>query len=182
MPFCKNCGASVSGQFCPQCGTPMAAPAGGAPQGQPTPPPAAPAQAPPQGYYAAAPQPAPAAAAPGLQDNVAALLSYTFIGAIIFLVVAPYNTKKFVRFHAFQGLFYWIGAMIVSFGYSIVVRILIRAIWSVTSAFGMLSLLGLVGTLLQLAFLAIAILLAVKAYQGQMYKLPIIGDLAEKQA
>src|SRR5258707_11585184 len=51
---------------------------------------------------------AAAAAAPassGLNDNVAGLLAYLFIPAIIFLVLEPFNRNPFVRFHAFQGLF-----------------------------------------------------------------------------
>ena len=43
----------------------------------------------------------------GMADNVAGMLAYvTIIPAIIFLVVEPYNKSRFVRFHAFQCLFF----------------------------------------------------------------------------
>ena len=48
---------------------------------------------------------APAAPAEGLSDTAAGALAYiTFIPAIIFLVMPPYNTKPFIRFHAFQSI------------------------------------------------------------------------------
>ena len=63
----------------------------------------------------------PAAAGGGLTDNVAGMLAYvTIIPAIIFLVMAPYNRSRFVRFHAFQSIFFavawtvlWIALTIV---------------------------------------------------------------------
>src|SRR6185437_2632978 len=58
---------------------------------------------PPPNYQAAA------APAEGLSDTAAGALAYiTIIPAIIFLVVAPYNTKPFVRFHAFQSIGFYV--------------------------------------------------------------------------
>src|SRR4051794_31458654 len=51
---------------------------------------------------------AAAPASSGLNDNVAGLLAYLALPAIIFLVLEPFNKNKFVRFHAFQGLFLWL--------------------------------------------------------------------------
>ena len=43
----------------------------------------------------------------GLEDNVAGMLAYiTIIPAIIFLVVEPFNKRRFVRFHSFQSIFF----------------------------------------------------------------------------
>src|SRR5579864_6094183 len=58
----------------------------------------------------------------GLTDNVAGMLAYvTIVPAIIFLVMEPYNKSRFVRFHAFQNIFFhaawivlWIALMILS--------------------------------------------------------------------
>lgn len=171
MAFCKNCGAPVEGQFCAKCGTPAAAPAAGA---APAPPPAQPyAQA------AATPAAQPTPAAGGLTDNLAGLLCYVlgFITGVLFLVLEPYNRNKFIRFHAFQSLFLslaWIAAWIVL---SIIGGILMAAL-----PFSMWWLWSIVNMVIVLAFLAVWVFLMIKAYQGQRFKLPVIGDLAEKQA
>jgi uncharacterized membrane protein len=174
MPFCKNCGASVSGAFCPQCGTPAAAPT--APAGGAYTPPAAPPQAP-AANYGAAPQPAPAAA--GLTDNVAAMLCYVpaLISGIIFLVLEPYKNNKFIRFHAFQSIFF--GAAVIAIE---IVLGIIRSIVFSTISFSVWGLWVLITQLVWLGFFAIWVFLLIKAYQGQKFKLPVIGDLAEKQA
>ncbi len=164
MPFCKNCGSPVEGQFCAKCG----APAGGPAPGAYTPPPAQPQQ------YGSAPAPPPAQAG-GLTDNVAGLLCYVagFITGIIFLAIAPYNQSKFVRFHAWQAILFsgawfafWVVeaiiAMILPWSLSIIISLLSFVIW--------------------LGGMVIWVLLMVKAYQGQRWKLPIVGDIAEKQA
>lgn len=110
----------------------------------------------------------------GLQQNIAGLLCYiTFIPAIIFLVVEPYNKNRFIRFHAFQCLFLTAASLIINIGFSIIVNLLP----------GFLSLIvSLLGLIIPLAFLAIWLLAIFKAYNNEMYKLPIIGDLAEQQA
>ncbi len=123
-------------------------------------------------YQQPAYQPQPQSS--GLQQNIAGLLCYiTFIPAIIFLVVEPYNKNRFIRFHAFQCLFLTAASFIINIGFSIVVNLMPGVIG------GLLSLLGL---LIPLAFLAIWLLVVFKAYNNEMYKLPIIGDLAEQQA
>jgi len=105
-----------------------------------------------------------------MAENVAGMLAYfTIIPAILFLLIEPFNRNRFVRFHAFQCLF-TCGALIV-----------LQIVLSIFShilpifMFGIWSLLGL-------AELALWILLVFKAYQHEMFKLPIVGDMAEKQA
>ena len=118
MAFCANCGAQVEGRFCQKCGAPVAggAPMGGAPMG------GAPMGAGAPGG-AAAPEFQPQAASAGLSDNAAGAICYLlgFITGILFLVLAPYNQSRSVRFHAFQSIFFniawfvlWIGIAIVS--------------------------------------------------------------------
>ena len=110
--------------------------------------------------------PAPAPASGGMPDNTAGMLAYiTIIPAIIFLVMEPYNKRPFVRFHAFQCLFLGLAAF---------------------AAQVVLSIIPIVGWML-IPFVALATLVAaiwclIKANQGQKFKLPIIGDFAEKQA
>jgi uncharacterized membrane protein len=108
----------------------------------------------------------------GMADNVAGMLAYiTIIPAIIFLVMAPYNRSRFVRFHSFQSIFFAVAWTIL---------------WIALSFVGMIPVVGwlsiLIWPLLGLGGLIIWIILLLKANQGQMFKLPMIGDIAEKQA
>jgi len=100
----------------------------------------------------------------GMQPNIAALLSYLlgFITGIIFYLIEKEN--KFVRFHAMQAM--------IAFGALFVLQIVLGFI----PVIGLI-LLPLVG----IASLVIWIILMIKAYQGEKFKLPIVGDIAEKQ-
>lgn len=161
MAFCPNCGTQVGegAVFCPHCGKAVGQPnASGAS--------AAPAPAPVTGYSNAT----SAAPAAPLAENIAGMLAYfTIIPAIVFLLLEPYNRNRFVRFHCFQCLFA-VGALIVlHIGLGIIgsfVPLLALPIWA----------------LLGLAELALWLLLVFKAYQHEMFKLPVIGDMAERQA
>ncbi len=157
MVFCANCGASVEGKFCARCGTSVGT---------------APTQAAePQG----APYTAPVASASGMTDNVAAALCYVLglITGIVFLVLAPYNQNKFIRFHAFQAIFFHVAFIVLT---------LAEMMIGLMMPIGMLVMMSLLSTLIWLGAVVVWILLLVKAYQGERFKLPIIGDLAEKQA
>ena len=119
----------------------------------------------------------PAASGSGLADNVAGLLVYLIgILAIVFLLIEPFNKNKFIRFHCFQCLFFW-AAYIACF----IVLMVLSFILGMIPVVG-----GIVAFLLWMALwlgaVVVWILLMVKAYQNQMWKLPFIGDLAEKQA
>jgi uncharacterized membrane protein len=169
MPFCRNCGSPVDGQFCAKCGTPIAASAPGAS----VPPPPAQPQA--QAY---APPAAPPAAT-GMADNVASALCYVLglITGILFLVLAPYNQNKTVRFHAFQSIFFNVALIALAIAGGIVTTIL----GAVLSLLGTLVSL-LVWFVVWIGGLIVWIVLMVKAYSGQKWVLPIIGPIADKQA
>jgi uncharacterized membrane protein len=112
------------------------------------------------------------ASAGGMTDNVAGMLAYfTIIPAIIFLVMEPYNKNRFIRFHSWQCLFFAGALFVLHIGLSIFTFVPILAL--ITFPLHLLVSLG--GFILW-------IILLIKANQGQMYKLPVIGDLAEKQA
>jgi uncharacterized membrane protein len=157
MAFCANCGAEVQGRFCAKCGTPLST--ASTDPGNAAPPPGA--------------QPYQSPQAGGLTDNVAGALCYIvglFTG-ILFLVLAPYNRNRFVRFHAFQAIFLhvaWIGLWIA------------HTIISITLGGWLLS--SLLWTVVGLGGLVVWVLCMVKAYSNERFKLPVIGDLAEKQA
>jgi uncharacterized membrane protein len=115
---------------------------------------------------------APAGTGAGLADNVAGMLAYfTIIPAIIFLVLEPYNRSRFVRFHAWQSIIFNVAWWILWIGLRIVVHI---------PLLGFLSL--LVWPLVGLGGLIVWIILVLKANKGEMFKLPVLGDLAQQQA
>jgi uncharacterized membrane protein len=114
----------------------------------------------------------PVAVTSGMADNVAGMLVYiTFIPAIIFLVTPPYNQSRFIRFHSFQSIFLFVAVVAIQIGLSVLT--IVPFLIFITAPLHMLVALGA---------LVVWIILLLKANQGQMYKLPIIGDLAEKQA
>ena len=99
----------------------------------------------------------------GMNQNVAGLLCYLagWITGLIFFLIEKEN--RFVRFHAMQS--------IITFG-------------SLTVIFMILGFIPFVGWVLMpilgIVQLVLWIVLMVKAYQGQLFKLPVIGDMAEK--
>jgi uncharacterized membrane protein len=114
----------------------------------------------------------PAMSQSGLTDNAAGGLAYvTIIPAIVFLAIAPYNRNSFVRFHAWQSIFFTVACIAIDIALMVVGRLPFLG-------FMTLFLWPLVG----LAFLIVWIIVLIKAFNGERYKLPIIGDLAEKQA
>lgn len=119
----------------------------------------------------AVPPTAASTQAAGLTENVAAALCYSLglITGILFLVLAPYNQNRNIRFHAFQSIFFHVACIIILIGWNIV-----------SLVFGWL--LGLISPLLLIGFFVLWLVLIIKAYQGQRLVLPIIGPLAEKQA
>jgi uncharacterized membrane protein len=182
MAFCANCGAEVQGRFCAKCGSPVGA---GAPPPPPPPeqPQASAYQAPPQQSYVPPQQgytapPNAGLQAGGLTDNMAAALCYVLglITGILFLVVAPYNQNRLIRFHAFQSIF-------VNLAY--VAAMIVLAVIT-----GILRMIPFVGVMLSfvlypivgLCFFALWLVLMYKAYNGERWVLPIVGPLAEKQA
>ena len=113
----------------------------------------------------------------GMEANVAGLLSYAFgwITGLIFFLIEKEN--KFVRFHAFQSIVVFGGLCVLQ----IAIGIFISAI-ATMGAGAIIPLFMVINNLVMLAMLILWILLMVKAYQGEKFKLPIAGDMAEKNA
>ena len=124
----------------------------------------------------------------GLDGNVAAALGYPIgIIAIISLIIEKEN--RFVRFHAVQSLLLfalWIVFVVVLSIISIILGFILGAAANAAGgAGGLVSLVFslitfLVWLVLPLLFLAVLIFAAVKAYGGSTFKMPIIGNMAEK--
>lgn len=99
-----------------------------------------------------------------MEPNIAGALCYLvgFITGIIFLLLEKEN--RFVRFHAMQS--------IVTYGFFFVLEFV-------------LSFIPIIGWLISLLLAPLGfilwILLMYKAYQGEMFKLPVVGDFAEQQ-
>jgi uncharacterized membrane protein len=123
--------------------------------------------------------PAPSAASAGMTSNVAGALAYVlgFITGIIFLVLDPFKNDKFVKFHAFQSIFF----SVVVIGFSIVWAILSVILGLISMGF-LAGIMFLISLLIHLVFLCAWAFLIYKAYQNELYKAPIIGALAAKQA
>ncbi|MEW6423829.1 MAG: DUF4870 domain-containing protein [Bacillota bacterium] len=101
----------------------------------------------------------------GLEENIAGLLCYLlgFITGFVFLVLE--KESSFVKFHALQSTIAFGGLFIVSL------------------VLGFIPFLGwLIDLLISLFSLVLWIICMVKAYQGEMFKLPVAGEIAAKQA
>lgn len=109
----------------------------------------------------------------GLSDNAAGGLAYiTLIPAIVFLIIEPFKKSSYVRFHAWQSIFFFVAWAVIDILVGVVQNIVPNVV------FLTLTVLQLVG----LAIFLVWIFVFVSAFGGKRLKLPIIGDLAEKQA
>ncbi len=108
-----------------------------------------------------------------LPARLVGALAYGLIPTAIFLFVEPYKSNRFARFHSFQSL----GLLGAGIAAGVV-------LWIVGSVIGLLSVLPLffVSMLVGLGFVVLWMVLVVKALQGEMLKLPLVGDLAEQLA
>jgi uncharacterized membrane protein len=105
--------------------------------------------------------------APSVDPRLSALLSYlfAFVGGIIFFATAK---NSYVRFHAMQSILLSATFIVLMIGINIISLII--------PFFVIISF----DWILYLIFFAITVVMLIKAYQGSQYKLPILGDLAEK--
>lgn len=117
----------------------------------------------------------------GLDANVGALICYigNFVCALgliySIIVIVQDKTNKLTRFHAFQSILLTVVAFVLYF---------VAMIITVAGAAANSSIISLLGTLIYLVIalglLVAVILCAIKAFQGQIFKLPVVGDMADK--
>jgi uncharacterized membrane protein len=171
MSFCQTCGTSMpdGSAACPACGASQGVAAsstapGAMPGSVPSPMPGA------------MPGAIPAA---GLTPNVAGALAY-LVGAItgiLFLVIDPFKADRFVRFHAFQSIFFnlvWIGFWIVW----MILGVMLGAI-----SHGLFFIIQLpINLLITVGGFCLWAYLMYSAYQGKTFQLPVIGAMAASQA
>ena len=124
----------------------------------------------------------------GLDGNVAAALGYP-IGIIAIICLIMEKENRFVKFHALQSILLHVGFIVVAIALWIIGFILIIAgvaasaatsSGAIGSLLGML--IGLVWLVVVVAYLGGLIFAAVKSYGGAQFKLPVIGNMAEKFA
>jgi uncharacterized membrane protein len=118
----------------------------------------------------------------GLDENVAALLSYVFgwLSGLIFLLLE--KESRLVRFHAMQSILLNVLSVVIGIVLWIVTFIFVLIASQLAGFLG--TIVGLLATLIWIAF-CVGLLIAwvmclIKAYQGLFFKLPVIGDFAEK--
>jgi uncharacterized membrane protein len=184
LTSCPHCAAQMPGTaaFCPGCGRPMLKQPmpGESMPGESTPGQSELAQ-PELGQSELAQPTATEERAQGrvgaLPENIAGVLAYfTFVPAVVFLVLDPYNKNRFVRFHSVQCLLLWAAA-----GLFAIALKLASVVLFIIPLLGPL-LVYLVSTVVGLAAVVIWVVLVVKAFQGEMFKLPMLGDFAAQQA
>jgi uncharacterized membrane protein len=171
---CPVCHTEVGSQtsFCHQCGAPLSAAAGGA-SGESTP---VETGVPPPSYPPPAYAGQPVAASAGLSENAAAAIAYlTIIPAIIFLVIEPYNRMPLVRFHSWQSIALGVAAFLLQ----VIISISHMALRFIP---GIFILFGLVYLVVAVCLFFLWLYVILKASKGEWFKLPIIGDFAERQA
>jgi uncharacterized membrane protein len=110
-----------------------------------------------------------------LPETLAGALAYFLLPAIVFLFVEPYKGNRFVRFHSFQCLGFFLASVVVVAALRIVGFVLFYV-----PVIGH-PLVWLVSMIIGLALFTIWIVLIVKALQGEIFKLPLLGDVAERQ-
>ncbi len=154
MPFCVQCGNQVqdADKFCAVCGLPQT-PAG--------------ATAPPPG--------APRDPLSGLSTRNASLLCYIpmvgWVAAIVLLASSRFRHDPDVRFNAFQGLYLFVTWLIIDWVVSPFLR------FPFGNDFGPRHFLP---SLLHMAVFGVWIFMIVKISQGHSYRLPVLGELAER--
>lgn len=154
MAHCTKCGAAIADNaaFCGSCGSAQTAAPGATP----------------------ATSPAPAVAQSQMSENVAGFLCYIvgWITGIIFYLI---DKRPYVRFHAAQSIVVFGGLHILYFifGAFLGFSLFSGGFTGLSFGWALYGLLDLVGFILW-------ILLMIKAYQGERFRVPVAADLAEK--
>ncbi len=136
----------------------------------PPPPQTPPPQTPP-------PPPAEGKSSTGLDPNVAGFLCYLvgWITGLIFYLTEKEN--DYVRFHAMQSIVFSVAVIVIFIALSLLGTIIgmLPVIGAIIGLF-----LGLASFIVWIGAFVLWIMLMIKAYQGERYKLPVLGDIAEK--
>jgi uncharacterized membrane protein len=118
----------------------------------------------------------------GLSPNAASLISYIWIPVTSVIVLVTEKENRLVRFHAFQSLFMGLTVFAFAIILSVVIGVLMLIGGAISPYLGLIvSVISLlVWVVIAFALLALWVLCLVKAYRGEMYKVPVVGKYAEK--
>ena len=109
----------------------------------------------------------------GLSYNAAAGLAYlTIIPAIVFLILEPFKKNAYVRFHAWQSIFFFVAWAVIDILVGLVQHIVPSTVFLTLTAL----------QLVALALFIVWLIVFIGAFGGKRIKLPVIGDLAARQA
>ncbi len=110
----------------------------------------------------------------GISDNAAGAVSYfTFIPAIVFLLLPPYKESSDVRFHAWQSVLLCMTAFMVD--------IIVGALALLSLFLGSLAL-AYTMRIIALFWLVVWLICVIQAMNGKKFRIPVIGSIAEKLA
>lgn len=111
----------------------------------------------------------------GLASNIAAMMCYILmpVSSIVFLIVEKQNSD--VRFHAWQGTFLGGGIIVL-----VIALLILEAIMGAIAGF-LGTIIGFFVPLVWLGGLVLWVVCLVKAYQGERWRIPIVGEMTDKQ-
>ncbi len=115
----------------------------------------------------------------GISPRTASMLCYLpvvgWIPAIVVLASQRFREDRIVRFHAFQGIYLFVVWLIVDWVISPLYQFALSPL-----PHGMSHAFSFLGGLLKAALFVLWIFMLIKTGQDQLYKLPIVGELAER--
>lgn len=120
----------------------------------------------------------------GLDNNIGAMLCYLgnlvcLLGLIYSIIVLVTDkTNKLPRFHAMQSILLLVTNLVI--GIPLYVVIVVLALMGTTITSLLATLIWLVLMVVALAIFVFFIISAIKAYGGEVYKVPVIGNFADK--
>jgi uncharacterized membrane protein len=108
----------------------------------------------------------------GISEKTAGTIAYfTFIPAIILLLVSPYKNSDSVRFHAWQSVLLNIAGFVLEIIFGLLALLLI---------FTNASILVLAMRILWVSLLLLWLVCVLQALNGKRFKIPLLGNIAEK--
>lgn len=116
----------------------------------------------------------------GLDENVASAACYVlgWLTGIIFFLMEKDN--KTVKFHAMQSILTFLPLTILYWILGVIFSMMVFGA-GMYGAYGAWGILSLISTLVAIVMLILWLVLMFKAYQGEKFKVPIVGDIAENQ-
>ncbi len=111
----------------------------------------------------------------GLSDSAACGLAYfTFVPGLVFLLAAPYNQNREIRFHSWQS--------IIVFFTAIIINVFVGVALGIAGFFLPHFLRNLIYYAIECGWFILWLLCAVNGFNGKRFVIPVIGDFAAKQA